>query len=55
MVALFERSGWKKLRQSGSHLVMGKGQRREVIPMHNRELKRGLERKLLKTLEDEKP
>lgn len=49
MRRLFEQNGWTELRQKGSHVVMGKGNERETIPMH-RELKKGLERKLLKRL-----
>ncbi len=50
MLRRYENDGWSVLRQKGSHVVVGKGARRQVIPMH-RELKRGLERTLLKELE----
>jgi predicted RNA binding protein YcfA (HicA-like mRNA interferase family) len=53
MLKLYEGAGWQVLRQNGSHVIIGKGQQRETIPMH-RELKRGLERKLLKRLRAEK-
>ncbi len=49
MKKLYERAGWIFLRQSGSHVAMGKGALRETIPMH-RELKKGTEQKLLKRL-----
>lgn len=49
MVRLYERQGWVVLRQKGSHVQMGKGHERETIPLH-RELKYGLEKKLLKRL-----
>ncbi len=49
MLRLFEERGWIVLRQKGSHVILGKGSERETIPMH-RELKRGLEQKLLKRL-----
>lgn len=49
MVRLYERWGWFLLRQRGSHVQMGKGNERETIPLH-RELKKGLEAKLLKRL-----
>ena len=49
MVRLYEKQGWVLLRQKGSHVQMGRGHERETIPMHG-ELKRGLERKLLKRL-----
>lgn len=49
MLKLFEQSGWQCLRQRGSHVIVGKGTERETIPMH-KELKKGLEQKLLKRL-----
>jgi predicted RNA binding protein YcfA (HicA-like mRNA interferase family) len=49
MRRLFEQQGWTLLRQKGSHVIMGKGDLRETIPMH-KELKKGLERALLKRL-----
>ena len=52
MLSLYLRAGWEKLRQKGSHVIVGKEEDRETIPMH-RELKKGLERKLLKHLEKE--
>jgi predicted RNA binding protein YcfA (HicA-like mRNA interferase family) len=53
MLKLFEDAGWQVLRQRGSHVIVGKGELRETIPMH-RELKRGLEQKLLKRLVPQK-
>jgi predicted RNA binding protein YcfA (HicA-like mRNA interferase family) len=49
MKKLFEQHGWQELRQSGSHVIMGKGPLRETIPMH-REIKKGLEMSLFKRL-----
>ncbi len=50
MQKLFEKNGWKKIRQKGSHVTMKKeGEFPETIPMH-KELKNGLEKKLLKRL-----
>jgi predicted RNA binding protein YcfA (HicA-like mRNA interferase family) len=46
---LYLAAGWQVLRQKGSHVVVGKGAEREVIPMH-RELKKGLENHLKKGL-----
>ena len=40
ILRLYLQAGWEVLRQKGSHVVMGKGELRETIPMH-RELKRG--------------
>ncbi len=51
MLKLFKSEGWVELRQSGSHVIVGKYQLRETIPMH-KELKKGLEQKLLKRLKD---
>ena len=54
MLKLFEKHGWHKARQKGSHVILVKtGERTETIPMH-RELKKGLEQKLLKRLKDKK-
>ena len=50
MLKLFLAEGWLILRQTGSHIIVGKDHERETIPMH-RELKRGLERALLKRLQ----
>lgn len=47
IIQLYERQGWIILRQKGSHVQMGRGGERETIPLHH-ELRRGLERKLLK-------
>ena len=49
LLKLFLKSGWIILRQKGSHVIVGKGNKRETIPMH-RELKKGLEHKLLRRL-----
>lgn len=49
MVRLYEQQGWFVLRQKGSHVQMGRYHERETIPLH-RELKKGLERKLLKRI-----
>ena len=50
MLKRFMKAGWKILRQKGSHVIIGKDEDRETIPMHH-ELKKGLEKKLLKHLE----
>ena len=52
MLKLYEQQGWVFLRQKGSHVIVGKGSQRENIPMH-KELKKGLEQKLLKKLKEE--
>jgi predicted RNA binding protein YcfA (HicA-like mRNA interferase family) len=49
MIQKFLKKGWVILRQNGSHVILGKNQERETIPLH-KELKKGLELKLLKRL-----
>jgi predicted RNA binding protein YcfA (HicA-like mRNA interferase family) len=51
MLALYEKQMWVVLRKKGSHVIVGKRNQRQTIPMH-KELKKGLERKLLKTLKE---
>jgi len=50
MLRLFLKAGWTIRRKRGSHVIVGKSQLRETIPMH-KELKKGLEKALLKRLE----
>jgi predicted RNA binding protein YcfA (HicA-like mRNA interferase family) len=53
MLRRYLKAGWIILRQNGSHVIVGKGSKRETIPLHgNQDLKKGLERKLLKNLEE---
>lgn len=49
MLKAYLNEGWEVLRQKGSHVQVGRGSERETIPMH-KELKRGMEHKLLKRL-----
>ena len=49
MLKLYLKAGWTVLRQRGSHVMVGKDGQVETIPMH-REIKKGLERSLLKRL-----
>jgi len=53
MLKRFQKAGWSILRKKGSHVVVGKNDERETIPMH-KELKKGLEKYLLKRLEGSK-
>lgn len=53
MLKRFQKAGWSILRRKGSHVVVGKNDERETIPMH-KELKKGLEKYLLKRLEGTK-
>ena len=50
MLKRFEKAGWRVISRKGSHVKVGRGSRREIIPMH-RELRKGLERALLKRLD----
>jgi predicted RNA binding protein YcfA (HicA-like mRNA interferase family) len=52
MLRRYQHAGWTVFGRRGSHVKVGKGVLREVIPMHA-ELKKGLERKLLKRLQHE--
>jgi predicted RNA binding protein YcfA (HicA-like mRNA interferase family) len=49
MLRLYKKAGWHVISQKGSHVKVGKGSLREIIPMH-KELKKGLEQALLKRL-----
>lgn len=49
MLRLYIKAGWHVISQKGSHVKVGKGSLREIIPMH-KELKKGLEQDLLKRL-----
>ncbi len=54
MLRRYLADGWIELRQKGSHVTVGKGDKRETIPIHgNRDLPKGLERKLLKRLNED--
>lgn len=51
MLRRFIKAGWIVVRQSGSHAILAKNDLLETIPIHgNKDLKKGLEKKLLKTL-----
>jgi predicted RNA binding protein YcfA (HicA-like mRNA interferase family) len=52
ILKMFQKSGWSVLRQRGSHVIVGKGTKRETIPMHS-EIKKGLEHYLLKRLTED--
>ncbi|TGN13110.1 type II toxin-antitoxin system HicA family toxin [Leptospira ilyithenensis] len=53
MLSLYIKDGWSVLRQKGSHVFIAKDDLRETIPMH-KELKKGLEKALLKRINKEK-
>jgi predicted RNA binding protein YcfA (HicA-like mRNA interferase family) len=52
MIKLFEKNGWIKKRQTGSHVIMEKNGQVEPIPLHNKDLKKGTECTLLKRLKE---
>jgi len=51
MLVLYEKQNWIILRKKGSHVIVGKRNLRQTISMH-KELKKGMERKLLKALQE---
>ena len=53
MIKLYQKNGWVILTTKGSHVKLGKNELRETIPVHS-ELKKGLEKYLLKRLKEEK-
>ena len=52
MIKLYLRHGWKQIRIRGSHYTFRKGKLIEQVPCHTSELKKGLEIKLLKKLQE---
>jgi predicted RNA binding protein YcfA (HicA-like mRNA interferase family) len=52
MLRRYQKAGWRVVGRRGSHVKVGKQHLREIIPMH-KELKKGLEQKLLKRLQSE--
>jgi predicted RNA binding protein YcfA (HicA-like mRNA interferase family) len=51
LVKEFERAGWTKKSQSGSHVKLEKGGKIQIIPMH-KELKKGTEHSIRKSLKE---
>jgi len=53
MLKKFLENGWEIVRTNGSHVMIRKGDKNETIPVHgNKDLKKGLEQKLLKRLKE---
>lgn len=53
MPRMYLQKGWEIIRKNGSHVMVRKGDKNETIPVHgNTDLKKGLEKKLLKRLEE---
>ena len=53
MLKRFLEHGWEIVRRNGSHVMVRKGDENETIPIHgSKDLKKGLEKKLLKRLKE---
>lgn len=50
LIKIMKENGWTIKRIKGSHYVMEKDGEIEIIPFHNKDLKRGLEQSILKRL-----
>ena len=48
LVKLLKQNGWKLVRVNGSHHVLQSGSQTEVIPVHGRDVPKGLLNKILK-------
>lgn len=48
LVKLMKKNGWKLDRIKGSHHVMVKGDKTEIIPVHNTDIPKGLLNAILK-------
>jgi len=50
MIRLLKRNGFKEVSQNGSHrkLINPKTKKTVIVPIHSRELKKGLEQAILK-------
>ena len=54
IIKLYKQSGWTVIRIRGSHYLMQKEGKVEVIPHHSQELPKGLEKHFLKILQEVK-
>ncbi|MEQ8172860.1 MAG: type II toxin-antitoxin system HicA family toxin [Candidatus Eremiobacterota bacterium] len=52
MIKKFKQNGWSVVRVTGSHYRMMKNGCYETIPHHTKELGKGIEKSLLKTLKE---
>jgi len=50
MIKLYKKYGWKVMRVKGSHYTMKKGSHKTAIPHHTTELRKGMEKALLKKI-----
>lgn len=48
LVRLLEKNGWRLDRIKGSHHVMKKGDKTEIIPVHNTDIPKGLVNAIMK-------
>ena len=54
MLKLYLKNGWKVERIKGSHHHMVKDGEKEIVPVHSKDLKKGIEKYLLKRLNEVK-
>jgi predicted RNA binding protein YcfA (HicA-like mRNA interferase family) len=50
LIKLAAKNGWKKDRQRGSHVILKKDEKIVSIPLHNKDLGKGILNNLLKQL-----
>lgn len=48
LLKLLLKNGWKVERIKGSHYILKKGEQVETIPIHGKDMKKGLENAILK-------
>ena len=48
LVSLLQKDGWQIVRIKGSHHIMKKGNQIEVIPVHDKDLPKGLMESIIK-------
>lgn len=48
LLKLLTENGWKEVRIHGSHHVLQKGDKTQVIPIHGKDMKPGLLNKIMK-------
>ncbi|MCF0144687.1 MAG: type II toxin-antitoxin system HicA family toxin [Firmicutes bacterium] len=48
LLKLLKKSGWKVIRINGSHHTLKKGNQIEIVPIHNRDVPKGLLNAILK-------
>lgn len=48
LIKLLLKDGWQIVSQNGSHLKLKKNEKTEIVPVHNKELKKGTLETILK-------